>query len=182
MSGYTGLCKLLYDWQTLVAGLLAVVSALAAGALAYLAGLRQVAEIRRQNQFLQRTESRRLAGMVVSAARILEGILKLVDDNIRARTFGGSLSTDIGMHAANQIRQSIDVPPRYEIIGQLQCFGHEIIDNYFLLCAKIDSFRKQSGSVSAGALQDELQALLVIVKHLRDEIVKESKASLDILA
>jgi hypothetical protein len=182
VNGCTGLCKLLFDWQTLVAGLLALVSAIVAGVLAYVAGLRQVAEIRRQNQFLQRSESRRLARGVVSAARIVEGILKTIDDKIRAPTFAGGLSTDIGVAATNQIRQSIQAPPHHELIGQLQYLGREVIDNYFLLCVKIEEFQKRSGSATAGALQDELKSLLAIVDHLRDEIEKESKQSLAILA
>lgn len=68
---------------------------------------------------------------MITAARIVDGILKLVDEHIRTPTFGGPLTTDIGQNATNQIRQSINVPPRYETIEQLQCLGRDVIDNYF---------------------------------------------------
>lgn len=49
--------KLFYDWQTLIAGMFALID----GVLAYVAASWQAAEIRRQNRFIQKPESRRLA-------------------------------------------------------------------------------------------------------------------------
>jgi hypothetical protein len=178
----TGFSHLLYDWQTLVAGLLALISALIAGLLAYTAGSRQVAEIRRQNRFLQRSESRRLARTVVSSARILDGILKVADESIRSHRFGESLNTDIGMNTTNQIRQSIEVLPRYEMMEHLKNLGREIIDNYFLLCTKIADFRRQSGSSTAESLQREMEGLLKLLDHIRSEIAEEVTKSLAVLS
>jgi hypothetical protein len=178
----TGIWHLLYDWQTLVAGLMALVAALIAGMLTYVAGSRQVAEIRRQNRFLRRNEARQLARSVLSSARIIDGILRITEDSIRERRFGGSLTANIEMNATNQIRQSVAVPPQYEVIDYLKNLGREIIDNYFLLGGKITEFRKQSGSATAESLQNEMAALLKVVEHIRGEIADETKKALAVLS
>jgi hypothetical protein len=54
---YTGVCKLLYDWQSLLAGVLALI----AGFAAYCAGRRQARAVEQQNCELKRAEKRRLA-------------------------------------------------------------------------------------------------------------------------
>ena len=105
----------------------------------------------------KRSEDRRRASMVVTAARILEGILKIVDDAVSARRFGGNLDADIGVSATNQIRQSIGFPPRYELIDQPRYLGRDVIENYFLLYVKIEAFRKPGASATAASLQKSLR-------------------------
>lgn len=178
----TGIWHLLYDWQTLVAGLMALVAALIAGVLTYVAGSRQVEEIRRQNRFLRRNEARQLARSVLSSARIIDGILRITEESIREQRFGGSLTANIEMNATNQIRQSVAVPPQYEVIDYLKNLGREIIDKYFLLGGKITEFRKQSGSSTAESLQNEMAALFKVVEHIRGEIADETKKALAVLS
>ncbi len=181
--------KLLTDWGSIIGG----VFALLAGAALYVIGrmqvratrdaaVQQVAAVNRQNEYLKRSEDRRRASMVVTAARILEGILKIVDDAVSARRFGGNLDADIGVSATNQIRQSIGLPPRYELIDQPRYLGRDVIENYFLLYVKIEAFRKPGASATAASLQKELEALQAAVGHLREEIAEESRESLAVLA
>ena len=69
---YTDLFRWVYDWQTMIAGIVAVVGATGGGVLAYCAGVkqatatrhaadRQIRALQEQNADLKRAEQRRLA-------------------------------------------------------------------------------------------------------------------------
>jgi len=65
---YTGFLKVLFDWQTVLAGLLA----LAAGLLAYWAAQGQVRATKEQMRQSQREIKRQLASKVIIAASLLD--------------------------------------------------------------------------------------------------------------
>lgn len=183
------LVQIATDWGNIIGG----VFALLAGAALYVIGrmqvrvtkdaaVQQVAAVNRQNEYLKRSEDRHHANNVLNAALILDGILKIVDDNVSVQQFDSDIDTDMGVGTINQIRQSISLPPRYEVIDQLRYLGRDIIENYFLLYVKIEAFRNPSASATAASLQKELEALQAIVGHLREEIAEERREALGVLA
>jgi hypothetical protein len=118
--------------------------------------------------------------MVVSATRILDGILKIVEDNIKTvDSFGTESWRTIDPGTLNPMRQKLEAPPRYEIIPQLGNLGREIIDNYFLLCVKIDDFRKPTAATNADSLHKEIDTIRKIVTGLREEIGQEGNKAHD---
>jgi hypothetical protein len=106
---YTGLWKLLYDWQTLLAGAAAIFG----GWLAYRAGVKQAtatraaaaiqiqaiatqtAALEQQNAQLRRADQRRLARESLIAARMLDASLEVVANDIEtARSSFGAEPRD----------------------------------------------------------------------------------------
>ena len=168
------LYRLFTDWGSLFGGVFALV----AGVLLYCIGQKQVAAANRQTDFLKTQESRNLARKVITAGRILEGILKLVDDNISTTNSFGTSQTHVGQNTAIQIRQRVTTPPCYELIDELRHMGREIVDNYFLLCTRIADFKKQTGDATATSLHTELQVIRKTVAHIRFEIADESKGAM----
>jgi hypothetical protein len=51
---YTGLCKLLYDWQTLIAGALAIAAAIIGAIAAYLVGHAQITAAKQRDRLQAR--------------------------------------------------------------------------------------------------------------------------------
>jgi hypothetical protein len=145
-----------------------------AGVALYIIGRKQVAAVNRQNDLLQRGESSRLARMVVSAGRVLDGILQIVANNLDNIDSFGSNQQMIGLNTVNQIPQQLAMPPRYEVIPQLEHLGREIINDYFLLCTRIDHFRTSSVDTTAASLHEQIEAMRMIVDRLREEIGHES--------
>jgi hypothetical protein len=87
---YTGTLKLLFDWQTLIGGILALVAGFVAAFYAYFAGLKQVRAVRDQtreaeaeNARLRREGRRALARDGLVAARLIHGVLVRVMDGIK---------------------------------------------------------------------------------------------------
>ena len=83
---YTGLSKWANEWQTLIAGLLVIVGALAGGAWAYYgarnAAHRQIQALQKQNNELRRAEQRRLARESSTVAGVLYAAMGLVAGDI----------------------------------------------------------------------------------------------------
>jgi hypothetical protein len=95
---YTDLLRWVYDWQTMIAGIVAVVGATGGGVLAYCAGVkqatatrhaadRQIRALQEQNADLKRAEQRRLARESSTVAGMLYAAMGLV-----ARDIGKALA------------------------------------------------------------------------------------------
>ena len=168
---YTGILGVLYDWQTGFAGLLA----LAAGLLAYFA-------TQRQTHHLQREAKRQLARDVVVAARLIEGVLGGLEDDIRSLekiwhqpSYASKDATIPASHKA-----LLRKPPLAVVWENLGRFSPDVISNYMNLDTKIEHFRGVQ-MFSAEWYIKELQVLTVIVNGLRELVGREVKLANDTL-
>jgi len=170
---YTGPLKLLYDWQTLVAGFVAI----GGGWLAYFAGVKQVrairaqtAVLRQQNDDLKRAEQRRLARDSLIAARMLDASLEVVARDIEnARsTFGGPRDGYVDEPTANLARQAVGKPGFAYLWEKVGILDREIAVPFLELEASIDRMRAQHGTTHIGPLTDRLDHLSALVERIRD--------------
>lgn len=76
-AGYSGFWGFLYDWQNLVAGVLALI----AGILAYCASQGQKEATERQTAHLQREAKRQMAREVIVSARLVDGVLGEIESD-----------------------------------------------------------------------------------------------------
>jgi hypothetical protein len=168
---YTGVCKLLYDWQSLLAGVLAVI----AGIAAYCAGRRQARAVEEQNSELKRAEKRRLAREELIAVRLLEGgIARTEDDTNRIM--------DILIEPQYQ-REQATVPSNYRrmihkpeitvVWEKLGLCDPEIISTYLRLDHKIDQFW-ETEIVSVPWHNQNLNEFATMIKSLRASLAKQA--------
>jgi hypothetical protein len=187
--GYSGALGLLFDWQTLVAGLLAF----GAGLLAYWSGNNQaratskaaqqeVQALLQQNEYMRLSERRHLARSVLTSARIVDGLLQLFDENLQTSShFDQNGSDQLTASVAGQVRAHINPLPRYEIIDQLGFLGREIIDQYFSVSDKIAYFRDDKSPATKMELSAQFLMFRQLIKQLRDDIGDESRKSMSVL-
>jgi hypothetical protein len=102
--------KLLCDWQTLAAGILAIVAAVIGGLFVYCVGVKQIRLLQEQNADLKRAEQRKLAQERLNVARVLWSCLGYVESDVARASFGGGPNSVIPEKVANSIRISIEKP------------------------------------------------------------------------
>ena len=116
-SRYSGCWELLYDWETLLTGLFA----LAAGGLAYCIGRRQVRAVENQSKGFRDAEERNLANDTRIAARLFEGLLINIANNIddtKKMVVDAPRPPDI-FGGTYKPRQNLASPPLYEVTREL---------------------------------------------------------------
>jgi hypothetical protein len=182
---YTGLWKLLYDWQTLLAGAAAIFG----GWLAYRAGVKQAtatgdaaaiqiqaiatqtAALEQQNAQLRRADQRRLARESLIAARMLDASLEVVANDIgTARSSFGAEPRDgqIDEPTANSVRHAVGKPGFAYLWEKLGILDREIAVPFLTLEAAIERMRAERGATIAFGLTDRLDQLSMLVERLRD--------------
>jgi hypothetical protein len=196
---YTGLFRFVYDWQSFIAGFVA----LGGGVLAYRAGItqakatrksaegqieaikEQTAAVRQQNADLKRAEQRRLAQERSNVARVLWSCLGFVEDDVRRSSsrFGGDPDVELWEQAANSARRSIGKPNFDYLRERVGSFAREDIVPAFLGVEKIiDELRAEEGKISVGQLRARLDNLLDGVRNLRELAMVELDSARTILS
>jgi hypothetical protein len=181
------------DWQTMIAGIVAVVGAVGGGALAYRAGVRQAdattnsanaeieaikqqtAALEQQNADLKRADQRRLARERLTAARMLYISLGFVANDIsKAHSMfsappEGGPPIPIIAQAATSIRRTVGKPHFDYFWEKVGNFDREDIAGAFLVLEEfIDQLLEEKGSTSMGVLKNRLDNLSKAVEHLRN--------------
>jgi hypothetical protein len=175
---YKGVWKLFYDWQSLIAGMLA----LFAGFLAYGAGRRQALATEAQNIQMRRRERCDLAREVLISTRLFDGILATVLNNISDMATFSTAGSYLGVSVTNSIRQKLAVPSLYPVIDYLGKLGRESIGNYFELLAKVEQFRTPTADTTGAQLNHEVEAIRAIINVLRNDIAEEARKTQEVLA
>jgi len=184
-TDYDGLLKLLYDWQTLLAGAAAIFG----GWLAYRAGVKQAtatrdastvqiqaidmqtAALEQQNAELRRADQRGLARESLIAARMLDASLEVVANDIEnARSLFGPEPRDgyIDEPTANFVRHAVGKPGFAYLWQKVGILDREIAVPFLTLEAAIDRMRAERGATIVSGLTDRLDRLSVLVERLRD--------------
>ena len=177
---YTGILKYLYDWQTIVAGVFALV----AGYMAYAAGHEQARLVEQQNTHLQQGDRRRLARSSLVSVRLLDGALAGIEAYINAEvafigTTTGITERDgqnvIADHAAAS-RNRIKIPELSLIWDQLGNMNPEWIGNYMSLHREVLRLTGpgQRQNLKLNSMLDEYRSALAIVDWLRRELECEA--------
>lgn len=148
---YTGALKILYDWQTLAAGLLAVI----AGLTTLWAAKKQIASSRKLRE--EEIKSNRLA--------LLKKMLAVMDE------FGEQLGRMSGIQGGSLIpKPDIDAPWRDAIFNEIGILDVSAVIPYVELYGKIGAYKKAVGkNMPSGGLPDEL-------KSIRESVDKVSSA------
>lgn len=182
--GYTGWLKLLYDWQTLVTGLLALAGGFLAAGVAYLAGRRQVQAVKdqmaallEQNEDLKRESRRNLARNSLIAIRLVSGVLSKVEDGIgsldESLDHVGSVLPEVALpQGFRQLIQRTDLSVVWNTLGVL---GRETVEGYLLLDMRLTEFAS-SRNFSKPAIMEDLAKIKPLVTFLRRELTKEGQA------
>ena len=169
--------KLLNDQGSILAGILA----LFAGLAAYYAGRQQAKAVREQNRELRQSEIRRLARDVLTAARLVDGILNSVEHSIEAiPPFRGD-QQQLGNETARNLRERLAALVLDPVMAQLGRLSQKNIEAYFVLCSKIDQFRR-AGDTTGAALHRECAAIQANLSSLRESIAEEAKKAEGVLA
>ena len=160
---YSGLLGILYDWQTGVAGLVA----LGAGYLAYRATTNQT-------RHLQREAKRDLARRGVVASRLLDGALQGLDD--RAAELEKLMVNNSDTYVIpSQHRAELQQIPLETVWQELGRFTPDIVRNYISLARDVEKFRSPTTSDPA---KPEIARIRHIIKNLRELIAREAKHAL----
>lgn len=160
-SAYPGVLGVLCDWQTLIAGGLAILAAVIGGGIAYVVGRGQIRVVREQNADLKRAEQRRLAQERSNVARVLWSCLGFVEADVtRARRASPS--------EANPARRRIGKPNFDYLRERVGSFARQDIVPAFLGVERlIDELRAEKGPIPVGELTARLNTLLDEVTKLR---------------
>jgi len=170
-SDFHDLWKLFYDWQTIAAGILAIVAALIGGFFVYWVGVKQIRALQEQNADLKRAEQRRLARETLSTARMLDASLQVIAENIEgAREWSGAQprSGHVDQEMANSVRQTLGEHRLSYLRDKMGILDPEIAVPLIRLEATLDRFRAEKGETHAGGLTDRLKEFSVLVQRIRD--------------
>ena len=175
---YTGFWRVLFDWQTIIAGLLA----LAAGLLAFFAAQRQVRAIKDQTRHFQREAKKHQAREAIIAGRLLDGVLSTLEDGIRSlqKTLAQPTYKLPNATIPASYKETLRKPPLATVWDRLGMFDPNAITNYMNLDAKVDLFRTDQIFAAAWNIE-ALAPLAVIVSTLRRMIGEESKLAHDVI-
>ena len=161
---YTAIGKWLYDWQTLVGGILALAAGAGAAIAAYCAGQSQVRAVNEQtqavneqNETLKLQARRKDAQEGIVAVQLLSGVLTRIQDGIARLD-----------KLLNQPEYSELVPPSFHNIIQRTALdvvwdtlgdsSHEIVENYLMLDMKLSEF-SSSGDKDPFSMKNDLQTI-----------------------
>jgi hypothetical protein len=189
---YADLVRFVYDWQTSIAGILA----LAGGVLAYRAGVRQAKETRdaadrqilalqEQNADLKRAEQRRLAQESLNAARVLYasmGSVAGVISSVRSALIDNPDGL-INEQAANTLRSMIEKYNFDYLREKVGNFDNEgLVIGFQVLERSIDQLRAQKGAIHSGQFMAELDNLWKQVKDLQTNTLEEFERAKTVLS
>jgi hypothetical protein len=164
-ADYTGLFRWVCDWQTLIAGILAIVGAIGGGWLAYRGAQNQIAEMKRQNADLKLADQRRLAQERKAVAGLLYASVGIVITQIDLARSG--LIDPLPTPRANAIRQAIGKPGFTYLWKKLGVFEGEIVDAFLNLELGIDAVRAGKDDADLGRLKRMLDGLSALAERLR---------------
>jgi hypothetical protein len=204
---YTDLFRWVYDWQTMIAGIVAVVGATGGGVLAYCAGVkqatatrhaadRQIRALQEQNADLKRAEQRRLARESSTVAGMLYAAMGLVARDIGtalaaipkaiSASFRDRLPPDdppLDAQIANYIRHMVRKYGFDYLRDRVGTFNREDIAVAFMLLeAEIDLPLAEQGAIQVSQLRERLEHLFKTVTHLRMLATKELERANTILS
>jgi hypothetical protein len=175
----------LRDQGSIIAGLFALI----AGGIAYLVAVMQI-------DALKRKEQRQRASTGLSANRLLDGVLAIVDNDLtREIDFVGNgipISDTISAQGgaitallAQLTRQRVKVPDLALIWPQLGLQQTEWINNFLALHRAISNAHQidpRQPQIAMNRLLDEYRTRLAVVGELRQELEKAARSLNDILA
>jgi hypothetical protein len=165
---YQGIWLLLYDWQTLIAGLLAVVAATAASFAAYRVGKSQVSAVEKQNDEMKERERRALARETKISAGLFTALTKAIQKNIEDTQNIFSQDWHPGPFNENwKPQKNLISPPLYPVFNHLGKLDIKSIEMYFSLCTRIDQFRALTAPV-----RDDLLCELREISRLVSDILE----------
>jgi hypothetical protein len=173
---YTGVLRWVYDWQTMIAGIVAVVGAIGGGVLAYLAGKKQadatrksardqIAALEQQNADLKLAGQRRLAQERKDVAGLLYASVGIVIAQIEAARSG--LIDPLPAPRANAIRQTVGKPGFTYLWERLGVFEGEIVVAFLNLNIGIDAIKAGIDDTDVGRLGRMLDGLSTLAERLR---------------
>jgi hypothetical protein len=173
---YTGLLRWVYDWQTMIAGFLAIVGAMGGGWLAYCAGVKQadatrhgarnqIAALEQQNADLKLADQRRLAQERKDVAGVLYASVGIVIAQIEAARSG--LIEPLPTPRANAIRQTVGKPGFTYLWERLGVFEGEIVVAFLSLEIGIDLIQAGKDDTDVGHLKHLLDGLPTLAERLR---------------
>jgi hypothetical protein len=178
-------------WQTLIAG----VFALLGGGVAYIGALQaarrqvkavnaQTSAVERQNEALKRADRHRIARERLDVARLLDASLEVIASNIaRVRAFyGGPPNGHIDEPLANSIRQGIGKPGFKSLRERIGVLDREIAVTFLTLEAEIDRLRAMTGATHVSGTTDRLDERAVIVSTLRSLVQREMDSANAVLS
>jgi hypothetical protein len=180
---YEGFWKLVFEWQTLIAGSAAIFG----GLLAYLAGVRQAnatkegaklqtqavttqtAALKEQNSDLRRAEQRGLARERLVATRMLDASLQVIAESLqKARSlFGGPDEGEIDKETAALVCDTIEKPGFAYLWEKVGILDRDIAVAFLNLEAAIDRMRAQRGATRVAGMVARLDNLSNLVEPLR---------------
>jgi hypothetical protein len=164
---YCGFGGFLYDWQTLIAALVAGLLALVAAAIAYRATTHQT-------HYLQREAQRDLARRGIVASRLLDSALQGLDD--RAAELERLMEPNSDNYVlAPQHRAALQQIPLEIVWQDLGRFTPDIVRNYISLARDVEKFRAPTTSDPA---RPEIARIRHIIENLRRLIADEAEHAL----
>jgi hypothetical protein len=168
---YTGVWKVLYDWQSLLAGVLALI----AGIAAYCAGRRQARAVEQQNSELKRAENRRLAREELIAVRLFEADLaRIEEDTTRiTNTLNHPQYDNPQASVPANYRRMIHKPDITVVWDKLGLCDPETITTYLGLDHKIEQFW-ETDIGSASWHKQRLGEFATMSKSLRESLASQA--------
>lgn len=168
-------CKWLYEWQTLIAGLIAgiggliaTLSALTAGILAYCAAQRQARAAEAGTRHLQIEAEAAKTERKVAAAKLLDGILLRIERDVDKLYKDCSQEAFMSHDAVvpKDWKLLISKPSFPHIISLLLALDEDIITRFITLNADIDVFKSRE-IPSAAHHRDTLENIRPQISDLR---------------
>lgn len=170
--------NILKDLGSFFAGLLALV----AGVLAYIAGRAQAKAVEKQNEELKRAECSRVARSRIVAARMMDGVLTGIKEDINRETayLDGSSADPLTRQLANAVWGRVRNPDLSTVWDQLGFLDQEIIKKYMHVERTI--YKNAHPDFTAPTIEHkrtmlvELRGLETIVSTLQGLLQKELDA------
>jgi hypothetical protein len=172
MHDYHGILMCLKDWQSLLAGLSALIAAIVASVAAYCVGKRQASAIEKQNDDMRERECSALAREIKKSANLFITLLKIVSNNIEdtIKDFEQNWHPELFKNTWKP-QESLTAPPLYQVLNHLVKLDVEVIEKYFLIRMRADQFRAEKAPVREDLIH-QLKDILRIASDLREDMVK----------
>jgi len=167
---YTGLLAIIYYWQSLEAGILA----LFAGILAFLIGKQQAESVRSQTAYLIAENKRSLARRGYVATTMLDGLLDAIKDSLVAvRNFSSSVNNPNGealVHESlKQQVKDVDLTLFWSDLGQC---NSDTVRNFFNLETRIKQLKTYDNN-NAVRIRSQIADIDNIIKFLNEELASQ---------
>lgn len=180
----TSLCWQFVDhWQTLIAGILAVIAAIGTIVVTLIAAAMAVKAAREQTAFTLAKERRNAASDSLIAGQLIDGVLATIIATCDL------LDTDLSLvdrnfvpsELAKSLYETLAKPDLAVVWGSLGRLGREIVSKYLHLDTTIDLVWNTKDDVLISKMVFQVEGIAKMASDLRIEITQSSKPYLDIL-